>query len=150
MTGSSEARTHAGAFARPSGPATSPGVVLQVSPRRIGGGAPPRPAAAIRLRCQAASARKPRLLSRLSGELWFRYAERQFLALLIQDPPRFTRFAPPGGARWVMLIQKKCAPETHGKRRVEQRRSAGRYGGRFPLRPKRRCQKIVDTTGPCA
>ena len=36
--------------------------------------------------------RKPRLLFRLSGVFQFRFADRQFLALLFQLPPRFTRF----------------------------------------------------------
>ena len=38
--------------------------------------------------------RKPRLLLRLPGLLLFRFAERQFFALLFQLPPRFTRFEP--------------------------------------------------------
>ena len=38
--------------------------------------------------------RKPLLLFRLFGLLLFRFAERQFLALLFQLPPRFTRFDP--------------------------------------------------------
>ena len=38
--------------------------------------------------------RKPRLLLRLSGLFLLRFAERQFLALLFQLPPRFTRFEP--------------------------------------------------------
>jgi hypothetical protein len=40
------------------------------------------------------STRKPRLLFRLSGVFLLRFAERQFLALLFQLPPRFTRFEP--------------------------------------------------------
>jgi len=32
------------------------------------------------------------LWSRLSGELWLRFADRQFAALLFQLPPRLTRF----------------------------------------------------------
>jgi hypothetical protein len=38
--------------------------------------------------------RKPRLLSRLPGSFLLRFAERQFLALLFQLPPRLTRFEP--------------------------------------------------------
>ena len=38
--------------------------------------------------------RSPRLLLRLSGVLLLRLAERQFLALLFQLPPRFTRLEP--------------------------------------------------------
>ena len=38
--------------------------------------------------------RKPRLLLRLPGEFLLRFADRQFLALLFQLPPRFTRFEP--------------------------------------------------------
>ena len=40
------------------------------------------------------STRKPWLLFRLSGEFLLRFADRQFLALLSQLPPRFTRFEP--------------------------------------------------------
>ena len=36
--------------------------------------------------------RKPRLLFRFSGSFLLRFAERQFLALLFQLPPRITRF----------------------------------------------------------
>ena len=35
------------------------------------------------------------LLLRLSGQLLLRLAERRFLALLFQLPPRITRFEPP-------------------------------------------------------
>ena len=38
--------------------------------------------------------RKPMLLLRLPGELLLRFADRTFLALLFQLPPRFTRFEP--------------------------------------------------------
>ena len=38
------------------------------------------------------SKRKPRLLLRFVGALLLRFAERTFLALLFQLPPRFTRF----------------------------------------------------------
>ncbi len=38
--------------------------------------------------------RNPRLLFRFDGVFLFRYADRQFLALLFQLPPRFTRFEP--------------------------------------------------------
>ena len=34
------------------------------------------------------------LLLRLSGLFLFRFAARTFLALLFQEPPRFTRFEP--------------------------------------------------------
>ena len=42
-----------------------------------------------------AARRKPSLLLRLSGSFQFllRIAERQFLAVLFQLPPRYTRFA---------------------------------------------------------
>ena len=40
--------------------------------------------------------RKPRLLLRLSGVLLLRFDTRQFLALLFQLPPRFTRLEPYG------------------------------------------------------
>ncbi len=40
------------------------------------------------------SRRKPRLLSRLSGVSLLRFADRQFLASLIQLPPRLTRLEP--------------------------------------------------------
>jgi hypothetical protein len=38
--------------------------------------------------------RKPMLLFRFDGVLLFRFAERQFDAVLFQLPPRFTRFEP--------------------------------------------------------
>ena len=38
--------------------------------------------------------RSPTLLLRLSGELLLRFADRQFLALLFQLPPRITRLEP--------------------------------------------------------
>jgi hypothetical protein len=38
--------------------------------------------------------RKPTLLSRLPGSFLLRFAARQFLASLIQLPPRITRFEP--------------------------------------------------------
>ena len=41
--------------------------------------------------------RKPKLLFRLSGEFLLRFAERQFLALLFQLPPRLTRLEPEPG-----------------------------------------------------
>ena len=43
---------------------------------------------------RAEATRKPRLLFRLPGELLLRFADRQFLGLLFQLPPRFTRFEP--------------------------------------------------------
>ena len=36
--------------------------------------------------------RKPMLLLSLSGVFLFRYAERQFLGLLFQEPPRFSAY----------------------------------------------------------
>lgn len=38
--------------------------------------------------------RKPRLLFRFDGLFLLRFADRQFLALLFQLPPRLTRFEP--------------------------------------------------------
>ena len=38
--------------------------------------------------------RRPRLLFRLPGSFLLRLADRQFLALLFQLPPRFTRSEP--------------------------------------------------------
>jgi len=38
--------------------------------------------------------RNPRLLFRFSGVFLFRFADRQFLGLSFQLPPRFTRFEP--------------------------------------------------------
>ena len=43
------------------------------------------------------SRRKPRLLLRLPGGFLLRFADRQFLALLFQLPPRLTRFEPDTG-----------------------------------------------------
>ena len=45
--------------------------------------------------CWEAARRKPRLLLRLSGLLLFRLPVVQFLELLFQLPPRFTRFELP-------------------------------------------------------
>lgn len=46
-------------------------------------------------RCAAGKARRrPLFLLRLSGLFLLRFAERQFLALLFQLPPRITRFEP--------------------------------------------------------
>ncbi len=39
----------------------------------------------------------PRLVFRLSGVFLLRFADRQFLALLLQLPPRFTRLEPDEG-----------------------------------------------------
>jgi hypothetical protein len=38
--------------------------------------------------------RKPRLLFRFDGSFLLRFADRQFLAVLFQPPPRITRFEP--------------------------------------------------------
>ena len=43
---------------------------------------------------KARTRRIPRLLLRLSGALLLRYDTRQFVKLLFQLPPRFTRFEP--------------------------------------------------------
>ena len=40
---------------------------------------------------------RPILLFMLSGVLLFRFADRQFCALLFQLPPRLTRFEPDAG-----------------------------------------------------
>ena len=45
--------------------------------------------------CWEAARRKPSLLLRLSGLLLFRLPAVQFLELLFQLPPRFTRFELP-------------------------------------------------------
>ena len=42
----------------------------------------------------ARASRKPRSLFRLSGVFLLRFADRQFLALLFQPPPRQARFEP--------------------------------------------------------
>ena len=48
-------------------------------------------------RCAAdKTKRRPLFLLRLSGLFLLRFAERQFLALLFQLPPRITRFEPQG------------------------------------------------------
>ena len=44
--------------------------------------------------CRDLERRNPRLLFRFDGELLLRFADRQFLALLFQLPPRLTRFEP--------------------------------------------------------
>jgi hypothetical protein len=38
--------------------------------------------------------RKPRLLFRFDGSFLLRFADRQFLAVLFQPPPRLTRYEP--------------------------------------------------------
>jgi hypothetical protein len=43
---------------------------------------------------EATATRKPRLLLRLRGVFLLRLAERQFLALLFQEPPRNTLARP--------------------------------------------------------
>jgi hypothetical protein len=48
----------------------------------------------IHRRAELEARRKPRLLFRLSGVFLLRFAERAFVALLFQLPPRFTRFEP--------------------------------------------------------
>src|SRR5579862_6100487 len=42
-------------------------------------------------KCRRTQTRNPMLLLRLPGSFLLRYAERQFLLLLIQEPPRRTR-----------------------------------------------------------
>ena len=49
----------------------------------------------LKSQCWEAARRKPRLLLRLSGLLLFRLPAVQFLELLFQLPPRFTRFELP-------------------------------------------------------
>ena len=49
--------------------------------------------------------RKPRLLLLLPGELLLRLADRKFLPLLFQLPPRFTRFNPLA-SRFLFLLVK--------------------------------------------
>ena len=49
--------------------------------------------------------RKPRLLLLLPGELLLRLADRKFLPLLFQLPPRFTRFDPLA-SRFLFLLVK--------------------------------------------
>ena len=59
------------------------------------------------LRLGWAATRNPRLVFRLSGVFLLRFADRQFLALLFQLPPRFTRLEPDEGpvaiTRWDSL-----------------------------------------------
>ena len=54
-----------------------------------------RPCLLYRFTSWEAARRKPRLLLRLSGLLLFRLPAVQFLELLFQLPPRFTRFELP-------------------------------------------------------
>jgi hypothetical protein len=54
----------------------------------------------------ATTNRKPMLLFRFAGSFLFRFAERQFLALLFHEPPRSTRTAPVFGPV-------RLHPETH-------------------------------------
>ena len=52
--------------------------------------------------------RSPRLLLRLSGVLLLRYDERQFLAVLFQLPPRFTRLDPLYDSTLVIISTHDC------------------------------------------
>jgi hypothetical protein len=52
------------------------------------------------------------LLFRFVGALLLRCADRQFLALSFQFPPRFTRFEPPGVATLVTSIPVPSQPST--------------------------------------
>jgi hypothetical protein len=58
-------------------------------------------------RCVALEGRRPRLLSRFSGVLLLRFAERAFEAALLKLPPRFTRFEEPG-----VLLPSRARPRT--------------------------------------
>jgi hypothetical protein len=72
-----------------------PRLAFEVLPRRVsapGTGRHPVRQAHSGASCRAAASRNPMLLFRLPGVLLLRYAERQFLALLFQLPPRIVRF----------------------------------------------------------
>ncbi|MEM7199626.1 MAG: SUMF1/EgtB/PvdO family nonheme iron enzyme [Planctomycetota bacterium] len=59
------------------------------------GAAPPSVESGVRACWDELAGRNPTLLSRLPAAFLLRHAERQFLPLLIQEPPRSTRFAEP-------------------------------------------------------
>ncbi len=60
---------------------------------------------ALRAKGGELSRRAPRLLLRLSGVLLFRFAERQFFALLFQLPPRFTRSEPDRPSHQILAVK---------------------------------------------
>jgi hypothetical protein len=79
---------------------------------------------------QRTTTRKPMLLFRFSGSLLFRFAARQFLALLFQEPPRKTRDDPedegttlkdlmpafrPHQALIAFILPHKLHPTKHGR-----------------------------------
>lgn len=63
---------------------------------------------------KARATRKPRLLFRFVGLFLLRFADRQFLAVLFQLPPRFTRFEPyrPSTASCCNTRRRNCQLET--------------------------------------
>ena len=56
------------------------------------------------------------LLLRLPGELLLRFADRTFLALLFQLPPRFTRFEPDLAVTPVTMLARRGADALGGNR----------------------------------
>lgn len=84
--------------------------------------------------CRAETSRNPLLLFRFEGVLLLRLAERQFLALLFQLPPRITRFEPDGWhpKQWHDLaIASSFDRIAHGARMP----AAAPHGGPPPPRP---------------
>jgi len=70
--------------------------------------------------------RRPRFWLRLPGVFLLRFADRQFLALLFQLPPRLTRLPPEGGpslcsaGHWAYLTNRSCcAPALSSPGRTE-------------------------------
>lgn len=56
-------------------------------------------------RAELRATRKPRLLFRFVGVFLLRFADRQFLALLFQLPPRFTRLEACGRSPAIVLTR---------------------------------------------
>lgn len=77
--------------------------------------------------------RKPRLLLRLPGVLLLRFATRQFLALLFQLPPRFTRFDPLFDYHLFPLFPYTLSGRTCC-RRAAQRKPVGQHAPHIPPR----------------
>jgi len=83
---------------RPTGTGRSRGEILPAASRaaRLEGDLFRRELGCSRAAAEFRARRKPRLLFRFDGSFLLRFADRQFLAVLFQLPPRLTRFEPHG------------------------------------------------------
>ena len=121
---------------------------------RICPGTPWRPGTGlrpVRRRCsigrRARETRKPRLLFSFPGEFLLRFAERQFLALLFQLPPRFTRFEPPWDKAPRCFLTPAAGMNAFPP--GPQRQAAAPRDGPFPLRSNGRCGSSHESGGSC-